>query len=172
LPGGGVGEESLERAVSLICPAARIFLAGTGRSGLAVRAFTMRLMHMGKTAHMVGDTTTPAICAGDLLIIGSGSGRTASLLAAARKARDLDVTVLLFTIDDGSPIAELANCVVRIGAPSPKATAAPGEARSVQPMGSLFEQTLFLLFDALVLALMRVEHITADAMFSRHANLE
>jgi 6-phospho-3-hexuloisomerase len=168
----GVGEESLVRAVSLIRPAERIFLAGAGRSGLAVRAFAMRMMHMGKEAHVVGDTTTPAVRAGDLLIIGSGSGRTAGLLAAARKARELGVTVLLFTIDAGSPMAELADCVVRIDAPSPKAAGAPEETRSMQPMGSLFEQTLFLLFDVLVLALMRSGNFAADAMFSRHANLE
>lgn len=168
----GIDEESLEGALAVLRPAPRIFLAGAGRSGLAVRAFAMRLVHLGRAAHVVGDTTTPAIRAGDLLVIGSGSGRTASLLAAARKARELGVTVLLFTIDVGSPIAQLADRVVRIDAPSPKAAEAPGVARSIQPMGSLFEQTLFLLLDTLVVALMRAENLTSDAMFARHANLE
>jgi 6-phospho-3-hexuloisomerase len=168
----GVGEESLERAVSLLRPAKRVFLAGAGRSGLAARAFAMRLMHLGKTAYVVGEATTPAIRADDLLIIGSGSGRTASLVAAARKAKELGVAVLLVTIDAGSPMAALADCVVRIDAPSPKAAGAPGGARSMQPMGSLFEQTLFLLFDAMVVALMRSAGLTAEAMFALHANLE
>lgn len=169
---GAVGEEGLERAAALLRRSPRIFLAGAGRSGLAVRAFAMRLVHLGKTAHVVGDATTPAIRAGDLLLIGSGSGRTAGLVAMAHKARELGVTVLLFTIDAGSPMAGLADCVVRVDAPSPKAAAAPGGTRSVQPMGSLFEQTLFLLFDVLVLALMRAENMPADEMFARHANLE
>ena len=82
------------------------------------------------------------------------------------------MTVLLFTIDGGAPIAALADRVVRIDAPSPKAASAPAGARSLQPMGSLFEQTLFLLFDALVVALMRADNQAADMMFARHANLE
>ena len=61
---------------------------------------------------------------------------------------------------------------MRIDAPSPKAASAPAGALSLQPMGSLFEQTLFLLFDALVVALMRADNQAADMMFARHANLE
>jgi 6-phospho-3-hexuloisomerase len=168
----GVEAESMERAASLIFQAKRIFLAGAGRSGLATRAFAMRLMHLGKTVYVMGDVTTPAIRAGDLLIIGSGSGRTASLAAAAEKAKQIGVTVLLVTIDAGSPMARLADCVVRIDAPSPKALGATGENRSIQPMGALFEQALFLLFDSLVVALMQRANQTSDMMFANHANLE
>jgi len=34
--------------------ARRVFVAGAGRSGLVVRAFAMRLMHLGLHAHVVG----------------------------------------------------------------------------------------------------------------------
>ncbi len=73
-----------------------------------MRAFGMRLMHLGKTVHVVGETTTPGIAATDLLILGSGSGRTASLVVMAEQARRLGAKVLLFTTDAESPLARLA----------------------------------------------------------------
>src|SRR5690242_20696995 len=93
---GRVDENEVARAVDALASAPRIFVAGAGRSGLATRGFAMRLMHMGKQVYIVGDTTTPGIASGDLLVIGSGSGRTASLLGAATKAKDLGASVALF----------------------------------------------------------------------------
>ena len=65
----------------------RVFVAGKGRSGLFVRAFALRLMQMGLPVHVVDEVTTPAIMVGDLLIIASGSGETASLAQYAAQAR-------------------------------------------------------------------------------------
>ena len=44
--------------------------------------------------------------------------------------------------------------------------------RSVQPMGSLFEQSLLICLDYVILILMDKTQITAEEMFARHANLE
>src|SRR5690242_18419180 len=57
-----------------------IFLLGEGRSGLVGRMFAMRLMHLGKQAYVVGETITPAIGRGDLLIAISGSGETGAVV--------------------------------------------------------------------------------------------
>ena len=168
---GRVSGEAVAEAVRLIAAAPRVFCAGAGRSGLAVRAFAMRLMHMGKSVHVLGEVTTPGIRAGDLLVGGSGSGRTASRVAAASKARELGAQVLLFTIDPSSPIGQAASGVVVIPAPSPKARGS-GQGQSVQPMGSLFEQTLFVLLDVVVMLLMEREGLRSDEMFKQHANLE
>jgi len=167
-----VAEENVRRAVSAIADAPRVLVAGAGRSGLAVRAFAMRLMHLGKDVFVVGDVTTPAIQEGDLLLIGSGSGRTASLVAAADKAKSLGAKIALFTMDPGSEIAQMADVVVQIPAPSPKADSGVQSAQSIQPMGSLFEQCLFVLLDALIVRLMKRDGVSADEMFTRHANLE
>ena len=167
-----VSTESLVGAEVLMETAPRVFVAGAGRSGLCMRALGMRLMHLGKTVYMVGETTTPGIGAADLLILGSGSGRTASLLAMAEKARRQGAKVLLFTIDAASPLAGLADHRVIIPAPSPKAAEGVHALASVQPMGALFEQSLFLLCDSLILGLMRQTGVGAAQMFERHANLE
>jgi 6-phospho-3-hexuloisomerase len=165
-------QAEMEAALEALHGAPRVFVAGAGRSGLAMCAFAMRLTHLGLSTYVIGEMVTPAFDAGDVLVIGSGSGRTESLLAVTRKAKALGGRIVLFTIGGASPLAELAEVMVRIPAPSPKAQVARGSATSVQPMGSLFEQSLFLLGDALILLLMERREVTAGAMFERHANLE
>jgi len=71
-----ISAEQIDELVSRILTAARVFIYGLGRVPLMGRAFAMRLMHLGLDAFMVGDTTTPAIAAKDLLVICSGSGQT------------------------------------------------------------------------------------------------
>ncbi|GAB4544729.1 MAG: 6-phospho-3-hexuloisomerase [Anaerolineae bacterium] len=154
-----------------IIAAPRIFVTGRGRSGLHMRGFAMRLMHIGRAVYVVDETTTPGIGEGDLLLIGSGSGRTASQVGHATKAKSLNAKVGLITIAETSPMAEIADFVVRINAVTPKleGSAASG---SFQPMGTLFEQSLGLLLDLMVVQLMDDLQVTADQMFTRHANLE
>ena len=43
---------------------------------------------------------------------------------------------------------------------------------SVLPMGSLFEQSLLIFLDILVMRLMERQKIVSATMFERHANLE
>jgi len=167
-----VSVESLTQAVALIESAPRIFVAGAGRSGLCMRAIGMRLMHLGKTVYVVGETTIPGIAAKDLLILGSGSGRTSSLLMMARQARSHDSKILLFTTDASSPMAELADQLVLIPAPSLGMKEGERDHPSIQPMGTLFEQSLLILCDSLILSLMRQTNVSAAQMFERHANLE
>jgi 6-phospho-3-hexuloisomerase len=169
---GNVDQRRLEQALQQITAAKRVFLAARGRSALGIGGFAMRLMHLGIDAHLVGETTAPPIRAGDCLIIGSGSGATASLVAHAAKAHEIGAKIVLFTINPESPIAQLADSVVIIPAPSPKARIAVTASHSIQPMGSLFEQCLFLVLDGLVLVLMQKYKMTSAEMFSRHANLE
>ena len=167
-----VSVNQMAAALSAIDSHDRIFVAGVGRSGLAMQALAMRLMQFDKKVHVVGDVTTPAIARDDLLLIGSGSGSTDSLLVMAHRAHSLGARILLVTIVPISPIGQLADCVVRIPAPATKAKDATGTVNTVQPMGSLFEQVLFLLGDAFVLSLMEKHGIDSDVMFTRHANLE
>jgi 6-phospho-3-hexuloisomerase len=162
-----VSAESLTQAKMLMETAPRIFVAGVGRSGLCMRALGMRLMHLGKTVYVVGETITPSIAADDLLILGSGSGRTTGLLALAEKARNQGAQIMLFTTDVTSPLAELADH--RIVIPAPSLRDAEG---SLQPMGSLFEQSLLILCDSLILELMQRSGVDAAQMLERHANLE
>jgi 6-phospho-3-hexuloisomerase len=167
-----VSTDSLAQAIGLIEAASRIFVAGAGRSGLCMKAFGMRLMHLGKTVYVVGETTTPAIAATDLLIVGSGSGRTSSLLMAAGEARRQRSKILLFTTDEASPLAGLADRRVVIPAPTYWLADEGRLQTSRQPLGSLFEQSLWLVCDSLVLGLMPRTGVEAAQMAERHTNLE
>lgn len=154
-----------------ILAAKEIFVAGAGRSGFMAKGFAMRLMHMGKKSYVVGEVVTPNISEGDCLVICSGSGETESLVGMAKKAKKLGAKVLLVTIFPQSSIADIADIVAVIPAPTPK-SAQKQEVTSIQPMGSLFEQSLLLCLDIAVLGMMEKEGQTSDKMFGRHANLE
>ena len=169
---GRIDTDAVLRLLDEIGDAKRVFAAAAGRSGFSIRGFAMRLMHMGRAVHVVGEVTTPSIGAGDLLLIGSGSGATASLVNMAAKAKSLGARIALITIDPGSPIGEMADTVVKIPAPSPKAKNTANAVESVQPLGSLFEQSLGVLLDSMVIMLMRRYGLNTDSMFQRHANLE
>lgn len=82
-----IDQAQLKKVEALILKAKRIFIAGAGRSGFAARAFSNRLMHLGFTVYFVGEPTTPSIRENDLIIIGSGSGRTSGLVNMAKKPR-------------------------------------------------------------------------------------
>jgi 6-phospho-3-hexuloisomerase len=164
-------EGAVSAFVDRIMGSNRLFLAGTGRSGFMVRSFAVRLMHLGFTTYVAGETVTPNMQAGDLLILGSGSGETGTLQVLAQKARKLGVPIALATAAPRSTIGKLAEVVVSLPAPTPKAESAQAPP-SIQPMGTLFEQSLLLLFDLVVLRLMERKGIGPQAMFARHANLE
>ena len=166
-----VSEQQCDQLMQAILQAEQIFIAGKGRSGLQMRGFAMRLMHLGLSAFVVDEVITPGIKPGDLLLIGSGSGKTASLVQYARRAKAMGARVGLITADQGSEIAVLADCVLDVPAPTPKSERLSDRV-SRQPMGTLFEQSLGILLDILILQLMEKEDIDTGQMFARHANLE
>ncbi len=166
-----VNAEELATLRQALLDAHRIFIAGMGRTGLQMRGFAIRLMHLGLPVHVVGETTTPGIAERDFLVIGSGSGRTPSLVQHAQIARAYKAQVALITTLVESPISDIADYILRINAPTLKPNDS-ADSRSIQPMGSLFEQSLGLVLDILVLQLMSELEITAKQMFARHATLE
>ncbi|WP_435169734.1 6-phospho-3-hexuloisomerase [Paenibacillus glycanilyticus] len=151
-----------------ITEADKIFVAGAGRSGLMMRAFAMRLMHMGFRAYVVGETVTPGIAEGDLLLIGSGSGETKTLATMAAKAQSIGAAVGVVTIVPESTLGAAASSRVTI----PAVTKDSISGASSQPMGTLFEQSLLLLLDTIVLNLMQQQELQGTAMYGNHANLE
>ncbi len=157
--------------VELVDQAQEVFCAGAGRSGFQVKGFAMRLMHMGINSYVVGETCTPNIRENGLLVICSGSGETKSLVNHANKAKEVGAKIALITINPESTIARLADVVVEISAPSPK-SAKQGDIKSIQPMGSLFEQSEGIFMDISIMMLMEKRNLDSDTMFGRHANME
>lgn len=147
----------------------RVFVAGAGRSGLVLRMAAMRLMHLGLTVHVAGDTTTPAISSGDLLLVASGSGTTSGVVKAAETAAKAGARIAAFTTNPDSPLAGLADAVVVI--PAAQKTD-HGSSVTRQYSGSLFEQVLFLTTEAVFQSLWDNTDVPAEELWLRHANLE
>lgn len=165
-----VKEEEARNLMREIMRARRIFLYGLGRERLMLQAFGMRLMHLGLQVHIVGDVTTPAIGAGDLWITSSGTGYLATVEALMNIVRKTGARIAFLTAFPDAPLPAQADLIVNL----PARTMRHGEdgPRSVQPMGSLFEQTQLLLFDWIVLLLQEELGRSEADMVSRHTNLE
>lgn len=167
-----INNEQLTEFVKAIIKAKHIFIAGAGRSGVVIRGFANRLLHLGFSVSIVGDITSPHSQNGDLVIINSGSGETKSLISMAKKAKtENNITVYLLTMNPSSTLAQLADNIVQLPGVSPKVTAL-SDITSIQPMGSAFEQISMLTYDAIVLELMDQLGETTESMFERHANFE
>lgn len=166
-----VDEVCADQFVELIQHAQEVYCAGAGRSGFQVKGFAMRLMHMGVQSFVVGETCTPNIKENGLLVICSGSGETKSLVNHAQKAKEMGAKIALITINPQSSIALMADVVIEISAPSPK-SAKEGDIKSIQPMGSLFEQSEGIFMDIAIMMLMDKKGLDSDTMFGRHANME
>jgi len=155
--------------IPFIQNAERIFIVGAGRTGLALKAAAMRLMHLGFTVFVVGETTTPAIRKNDLLIAGSGSGTTSSIVKAAEKAVSADAQVITISTTSDSPLAKLSSHVAILPAAQKEDH---GGSISKQYAGSLFEQSVLLLTDALIQTIWKLDGTPAEELWKRHANLE
>ena len=155
--------------VNDIKSAHHIFITAAGRSGFAMRSAAMRLMHLGLKVHFVGETTTPAILKGDLLIAASASGTTSTIVRAAQKAKEMGAMVVAISTKEDSLLSGLADQVILVPAAGKQDLES---SRSAQYAGSLFEQFLLLLTDSVFQSLWKLEGIPAAELWKRHANLE
>lgn len=141
----------ISATVEEVDSARRVFVAGAGRSGFMASAFAMRLVHLDSRAHVVGEATAPTMTSGDVLVAVSGSGTTAGTVRAAEEAVRSGGRVVAVTTDVDSPLAGLATTVVHLPAATKHRRA--GEAESIQPLSSLFDQCVHLTFDVVCLRL-------------------
>lgn len=140
-----------------------IFLSGRGRSGLMAAAFAHRLMQLGLRAHFETDITCPKIGKGDLLVLCSGTGETLSLLPVAKSSALAGARLCIVTGDAKSRLAKMADLMLHI----PVGKVCP----SLQPARSIFEQSLLLYLDAVVLALAQELQIDHAKVLERQTNL-
>lgn len=165
----GVQSTDAESLINALKTEANIFLMGKGRPGMVMGMFAMRLMHLGLSAHMIGESTTPVVRTGDLLVIASGSGDTESCLVAARKARLMGVTVALLTAAPDSPISRISNVLVILPAHHKAQVPKTG---SLMPAGTIFEQSLLIFCDCVCARLATDMNKAPASIIERHANIE
>lgn len=163
--------EDIEKLIDAVMIAKRVFVFGAGREGIAARSFAMRIMHLGKDTFWLLDDTTPGMKEGDLFIAVNGSGKIGFIDYFIDQAQKTGAKIAVFT---GSPM-ERTPVEADVNVFVPAAVYKGTDTRvvpSVQPMGNLYEQHLFLLFDIIVMMLEKKMNLSHDEMESRHRNVE
>lgn len=167
---GAIDPESVEKFVEAVLAAKQVYFVGVGRVLLALQAVCKRLAHLGLKTHYVGEITEPAITDKDLLIVGSGSGASLFPLGITKKAHAIGAKIVHIGSNPSSEMKDLCEFMVRIPVRTKNYLA--DEIDSVQPMTSLFEQSLLLFGDITAKMIIAKRDIDLKSLWRYHANLE
>jgi 6-phospho-3-hexuloisomerase len=160
----------LDNFVNKIINAEKIVVFGAGRVGLMMKTFAMRLTHLKLNSFFIGEVNLPKTGSSDLLIIGSGSGNTKSVVTIAEVAKSSGLDIISITSNLNSLIANLSSSLVHLNCETKNSTSS--ERISIQPMTTLFEQSLLIFLDSLVLILMKKLNEDHKSMLDRHNVIE
>ena len=175
-----LNEKDIEKFEDVIIKSSNVFVTGAGRSGLAAKAFAMRLMHLGLSSYVVGETISPAINEDDCIVAISGSGETNTIVSAAKIAKTRGSKVLAVTSYDTSTLASLADGILLVKGRTKQEVddenymkrQIHGNYTSLTPLGTAFELTTLVFLDAIVSELMEKMQQTESDLKARHTVLE
>jgi len=179
-----INDDEVDQLVNLLIEgwknSKRIFITGAGRSGLMGRAFAMRLMHLGYDVFVVGETITPALREGDILIAISGSGRTKLVVETSKIAKeDIRAKVIAITSYPDSPLGRIADHVVVVKGRTKYSLRddyisrqIKGEHSPLTPLGTLFESSVLAFLDGLIAELMEKTGKREEDLLKQHSTLE
>ena len=177
----GISDGEVDGLIREILAAKRVYVMGAGRSGLVARAFAMRLMHLGLTSYVVGETVTPAVNPDDLVVVFSGSGETKTVADIAESAKQVGSRLCLITSKRESRIGRIADCCVVIESHRDEngdehtefeIRQMMGKHKSFAPLGTLFETASVVFADAVISRLMEIKDINVETLRGRHVNIE
>lgn len=160
-----VNLDVLENFIQLIHKDVRIFIDGEGRSGFAGKGFAMRLMHLGFEVYVMGETNTPSFRKNDLFVGISGSGNTGSVRLNAEKAKKTGAKIVTITNNRKSTLGELSDQVIELEA---TVRGDIENRKSIQLLGSLFDQSAHLLLDSVCLTLSKRDKISNEQATGKH----
>ncbi len=164
-----IESDSADRLAAELLVANRIVCYGLGREGLMIRAFCMRLMHLGLDAHMAGDVTAPPVVPGDALFLSSGPGdllMAGSMIQLARKA---GARVIALTAQPDGPDPRAADVVIHIPA---QTMANDRGSESILAMGTAYEIAMLVFLDLVAIRIRELSGQTMEQIRARHYNLE
>ena len=174
-----ITDQDVNKLISLICdvfkrPTGKVCGFGAGRMGYGLRAFMMRLNHLGIPAYFIGDTFIPPLDENDIFIVTSGSGETRSVLKYLEIAKEKGVRTLDITGNRESTMAKLADYSIVFKSSNGGLNSADNENKinSIQPMTSLNEQSMFIFFDIISVMLIRTIGIKKEDEKKFHFNVE
>jgi 6-phospho-3-hexuloisomerase len=165
-----IDRNEVDALAKSLLAADRVFVTGEGRSGFMARAFAMRLMHLGISVFVIGETTTPAVTASDTVVAVSGSGTTGGTVRVAEQATALGATLWAVTTDPGSPLGAAATGHLVI--PAATKYRRTDEAPTIQPLSSLFDQATHIVLDVVCLLIAGARGVDNSLAARAHANTE
>lgn len=134
---------------------------GAGRMGYSLKAFIMRLSHMGYKSFMLGDTGLPKITSKSVVIFNSSSGKTESNLLMSKIAKKNKSKIISFCCNNRSKLVKSSKYFLKIPI-----------IKSNQPLKSIYEQYTYLLFDFIIFKLINNNTKIIKKMESTHSILE
>ena len=177
---GFLDEDIIEEFKNTLTGSKNVFVMGAGRSGLVAKAFAMRLVHLGISAYVVGETISPAIYAEDCILAISGSGETKTIVSAVDIAKKRGSRALTLTSYPESSLGKLSDCVMLVKGRTKIdiydedyiKRQIDGNYASLTPLGTAFELTSLIFLDGLIAELMQKMGKTEDDLKYRHTVLE
>ncbi len=166
-----INQKKTELFINLLIKSKTLFVTGQGRSGLISESFAMRLMQLGIETYHIGDSITPSISKGNLLIAISGSGKTKITNILIKKAKKNGGKIVLITSKKTQKEKEefkYIDLFIEINAKTKKEY----NKKSIEPLGTLFEQSSLVYLDSLIIMLMNKLNIKEKDLGKKHANLE
>ncbi|MCI9615064.1 MAG: SIS domain-containing protein [Dorea sp.] len=171
----------LKEFMDAVIAAKRVFLHGTGREGISMRSFAMRLAHLGKPAFWLMDDTTVGMHEGDLFIITDGRGDVGIHRRIVKQAAKTGAKIAMITcLPEGNLAKNYADHILFVHASvymaetadDPDAPKQHDVVPTEQPMGNQYEQHLYLLLDIITILLKDEMGLTYEDMEKNHRNIE
>ena len=153
----------IDEIIEILATSKKIFIYGVGRSGLVGEAFAARLVQIGLNVHFVGDTTTPIVEEGDLVLIISNTGETMSAVQTANIVRRIGATVVSITGSSHSKLGIASNLVLELMQPRDE------QKKRMAPLGTIFELSSMVMLDSMVPLLMNRLDQDEACLRRRHA---
>lgn len=172
---GSIDSKKLDDFVELLVNCNKIIGYSAGRMGFGLKAFLMRLNHLGIPAYWFGDNYVPPMGENDLFICCSNSGTTASVANIVdifnKKAGGF---VVSFVGNEDSYIAQHSNMSIKFKTCNGGLNSADDDSKinSIQPMTTLTEQAMFIMFDIIVMKIIDRLGIDIKDTKKYHSNIE
>ena len=170
-----INEEDVDKLVDLIEASDKVVGYGAGRMGLSLKAFMMRLNHLGIDAYYLGDTYIPPLTEYDLVIVSSGSGETSMVKNFVEQAKKKTGAYIVSVVgNEYSNISGLSNhtIVFKPCNGGLNSEDSPDKINSIQLMSTLNEQATYILFDIIAKKLADKMGMDTEKTKRYHFNVE
>lgn len=170
-----INEKEVDELIETIKSSDKVVGYGAGRMGLSLKAFMMRLNHLGIRAYYIDDTYIPPLTQYDMVLVSSGSGETSMIKNFVKRVKEkTDCPVAAILGNKNSGIGKLADWVVEFKPCNGGLNSEDSDDKisSIQLMSTLNEQATYILFDIMTLKLADRLSLDTEKTKRNHFNVE